>query len=125
MPFKRAVIVFKYKHSALHYAAAMSGNAQDAIKILVDLGAYVNATNEDMRTPLFMSVKANNPLAAATLVQLNADYKLVDKQGMTAFDSIQDISDWIVSDIFDKNFKNILKSKQKMTKMCSFGNYCI
>ena len=103
----------------------MSGNAQDAIKILVDLGAYVNATNEDMRTPLFMSVKANNPLAAATLVQLNADYKLVDKQGMTAFDSIQDISDWIVSDIFDKNFKNILKSKQKMPKMCSFGNYCI
>ena len=88
----------------------MSGSSQEAIKILVDRGAYINAINNDMQTPLFMSVKANNPIAASTLIQLNADYKLVDIQGMTAFDSIKDISSWIVSDIFDKNFKNILKS---------------
>ena len=57
-----------------------------------------------------MSVKANNPMAAAALVELNADYKLADNQGMTAFDSIKDISEWIRSDIFDKGFKTILKS---------------
>ena len=97
--------------SPLHFAAAMSGNSQDAIKLLVQLGAYINAVNDDLHSPLFMSVKANNPLAAATLIELNADYKLADNQGMTAFDSVKDISEWIRSEIFDKNFMSVLKSK--------------
>jgi len=88
----------------------MSGNAKDAIKLLIQQGAYINAVNDELKSPLFMSVKANNPMAAATLIELNADYKLADSQGMTAFDSIKDISEWIRSDIFDKTFKTILKS---------------
>ena len=88
----------------------MSGNAKDAIRLLIQQGAYINAVNDDLKSPLFMSVKANNPMAAAALVELNADYKLADNQGMTAFDSIKDISEWIRSDIFDKGFKTILKS---------------
>jgi ankyrin repeat protein len=88
----------------------MSGNAKDSIRLLIQQGAYINAVNDDLKSPLFMSVKANNPMAAAALVELNADYKLADNQGMTAFDSIKDISEWIRSDIFDKGFKTILKS---------------
>jgi ankyrin repeat protein len=88
----------------------MSGNSKDAIRLLIQQGAYINAVNDDLKSPLFMSVKANNPMAAAALVELNADYKLADNQGMTAFDSIKDISEWIRSDIFDKGFKTILKS---------------
>ena len=121
----------KKLHRALHYAAAMSGNAQDAIKILVEkgininlylkakflfniesvLGAHVDAVNDEMKTPLFMSVKANNPLAASTLIQLNADYKAMNDQGLTAFDFIKDIDEWIISGFFSGSIKAILKSK--------------
>ena len=71
----------------------------------------VDAVNDEMKTPLFMSVKANNPLAASTLLQLNADYRAMNEQGLTAFDFIKDVDEWIISGFFSGNIKAILKSR--------------
>jgi ankyrin repeat protein len=96
--------------SALHYAALMTGDSF-AIRILIKYGAFVNIINDEMISPLFNAVSVNNPEAAATLINFNADYKLRNADGQTAFDLIKDIEEWIKCDCFDIKMKRILKSK--------------
>ena len=57
--------------SALHYAAAMSGEPH-ALRLLIKLGANVNAENDSMNTPLFMAVLANNEKSVAALIECGA-----------------------------------------------------
>jgi ankyrin repeat protein len=43
-----------------------------ALKLLIKLGANVNAINDELNTPLFMSVLANNERAVASLIENGA-----------------------------------------------------
>lgn len=101
--------------SALHYAAMTTGDPI-AIKLLIKFGAFVNITNDEMMSPLFNAVISNNPQAASFLIECNADYKIRNKDGQTAFDLIREIEEWIKSDCFDIKMKGILKSK--FIKLC-------
>lgn len=49
----------------------MSGDGK-AVKLLIKLGANVNAVNDEMNTPLFMAVLANNEKSAAILIEAGA-----------------------------------------------------
>jgi hypothetical protein len=93
----------------LHLAATMTNKSDEAVSTLVEKGASLNALNDEMRTPLFLSVLANNPLGASTLIKLNADYSLKDKNGKFAFESIKEIGEWINTGLFDDNTKRALK----------------
>jgi hypothetical protein len=102
----------KYENGStlLHFAAGMSGERNDVIQALIDKGAIVNSLNDEKKTPLFASVENNNPIAAATLLNNAADYKVISSRGYTAFDLIKDIDDWASSDFFDPHFQAIIKS---------------
>lgn len=88
----------------------MSSEPTEAIKILIENGACVDSTNDEMQTPLFMSVQGNNPLAASTLLEHNANFRLRNSDGLTAFELVKDIDEWIKSDFFESNVKDVLKS---------------
>lgn len=85
----------------------------NVIRVLVKYGAFVNTTNDEMESPLFSAVNSNNPHAVAELINLNADIKLKNNEGFTAFDLIKEIEDWIQNDIFVPKVKEILKGKFK------------
>ncbi len=81
---------FRYAsdNTALHYAALIAGEPH-AVRILLKYGAFVNIINNEMKSPLFNAVISNNPLAAASLIQYNADFKIRNSEGNTAFDLIK------------------------------------
>ena len=100
---------------ALHYAAMTKGDPI-AIKLLIKFGAFVNIINDEMMSPLFNAVNANNSLAASILIECNADYKIRNNDGQTAFDLIRDIDEWQKCDCFDLKMRGILKSKSHTDK---------
>ncbi len=63
-----------------------------------------------MMSPLFNTVVANNPLAASILIKSNADYEIRNNDGLTAFDLIKEIDEWMNADCFDIKMKGILKT---------------
>lgn len=71
----------------------------------------MNALNAEAKTPLFKSIEADNPLAASTLLNHNADYRIVSNYGTTAFEHIKEIDEWIKLGFFDPNVRNVLESK--------------
>ncbi len=99
-------------NTALHYAALISGEPM-AIRILLSFGAFVNIVNDEMKSPLFNAVISNNPLAAASLIEYNADYKIRNNEGQTAFDLIRDISEWMKMDCFDAATKQVLLNYER------------
>lgn len=111
---------------ALHYAA-MTNAEPYALRILIKFGAFVNIINDEMMSPLFNAVTANNPLAASILIKANADYKIRNNDGQTAFDLIKDMSEWINCDFFDQKMKGVLKSKININRgrkrLASYFNY--
>ena len=82
-----------------------------ALRVILAQGAFVNTFNDDMKTPLFFAVNANNAEAAALLLKNNADIQAKNKEGLTAFDLIADIEEWLKKDCFDDEIKALLKSK--------------
>jgi len=94
------------------HLAMMSNKSDEAIGALVEKGASLNALNDEMRSPLFLSVLANNPLGASALIKLNADYTLKDKSGKFAFESVKEIGEWMSTGLFDENTKRALKGNQ-------------
>jgi ankyrin repeat protein len=94
---------YKYPggNNALHYAAAMTGEPK-SLKLLLTLGSNINAVNDDLNTPLFMAVLANNPKSVATLIEYGADVRHKNSEGLTAFDLISDLDEWIKYDCFDE-----------------------
>ena len=45
----------------------------DDVSLFLDMGAAVNATDEQGYTPLFYAAISNNPITAATLIRRGAD----------------------------------------------------
>ena len=82
-----------------------------ALKVILSQGGQVNALNEAMQTPLFFAVASNNPLSAALLIKHNADLMAKDRNGLTAFDSIKDIEEWVKNRGFNEETREILKSR--------------
>lgn len=80
---------------------------------MIEHGAHVNALNSESKTALFVSVEANNPLAASTLLSYNADHTIVSNQGTTAFENIKDIDEWVKLDMFGNEVKSVLESKSR------------
>lgn len=66
--------------------------------------------NNYLQTPLFIAVKSNNILGAYTLLNFNADIYSRDINGLTAFEQIKEIEEWVKSDFFNTQQKQILKS---------------
>lgn len=94
----------------MHYAAALESESDKVIGILIENGAYVNTMNNYLQTPLFIAVKSNNIIGASSLLNYNADIYSRDINGQTAFDQIKEIEEWLKSDFFNKQQKQILKS---------------
>ncbi|MYD18231.1 MAG: hypothetical protein F4X05_01115 [Rhodothermaceae bacterium] len=67
----------------LHSASGRSGDPA-MIRFLVRAGADVNARDTSGETPLHIAVRAQNPAAAAQLLELEADPTLVDSSGTMA-----------------------------------------
>lgn len=93
----------------MHYASLTSGDIAP-IEVLIKFGAFVNVINDEMMSPLFNAVISNNPEATALLVKNNADYKIRNNDGQTAFDLVKEIDEWVKCDCFDAQMKGILKS---------------
>ena len=93
----------------MHYAA-LTVDEPYAIRMLIKFGAFVNIINDEMRSPLFNAVSSNNPAAAAALINLNADYRMRNADGLTAFDLIREMDEWLKCECFDDKMKRILKS---------------
>jgi ankyrin repeat protein len=96
---------------ALHLAASLGSQSEEVIRLLIEHGAQVNALNSESKTALFVSVEANNPLAASTLLSYNADHTIVSNHGTTAFENIKDIDEWVKLDMFGNEVKSVLESK--------------
>ncbi len=83
------------KSTFLHYAARL-GNL-DLMKVAAKTND-VNAQNACGRTALFISAKFNHLAQVKALLGLDADAKLADKNGLTAFDVACDASSLFVLD---------------------------
>jgi ankyrin repeat protein len=92
----------------------MTGERTDVIQALLNQGTYVNALNNDNKSPLFFSIENNNPLSASVLLKNGADHSITNNSGQTAFELIKEIEDWTRCDFFDAHIKEILKSKLKL-----------
>ena len=73
-------------YSVLHFAALNDGNVE-IIKVLVSMGAIVNAKADDSRTPLHVALSNKNIEAAETLIDLGADVNISEDSGLTPFDT--------------------------------------
>jgi len=89
----------------------MTAGDPRAIRLLIKFGAFVNIINDEMMSPLFNAVNANNPLAVSILIECNADYKIRNNDGQTAFDLIRNIDEWLKCECFDAKMKGVLKSE--------------
>lgn len=68
--------------TALHMA--VSENREKTVEALIELGANVNATNEQGITPLLLCCLMNKPLVAKELLTANANLKVTIMGGITA-----------------------------------------
>ena len=89
----------------------MTAGDPAAIRLLTKFGAFVNIINDEMMSPLFNAVSANNPIAVSILIDCNADYKIRNNDGQTAFDLIRNIDEWLKCECFDAKMKGVLKSE--------------
>lgn len=81
--------------------------------MLIEYGADVDVRNSESKTPLFVSIEADNPIAASTLLNFNADYRILSDRGTTALEHIKDIDEWIKLGYFDRQVTFILESKTR------------
>ncbi|MDX1670177.1 MAG: ankyrin repeat domain-containing protein [Limnobacter sp.] len=70
------------KWTALHYAAA--SNSVEAIKLLLNAGAPINAKSPNGTTPLMMAARENNEEAVRVLLLRGADASPANQSGFTA-----------------------------------------
>ena len=110
----------------MHYAAELK-DQPEIVEVLIEKGANIDATNEDMKTPLFLAVQSSNYSAVSHLVRSNADYNLKDLTGQKAFDYIKDANEWVSSGCFNEDQLLILRSKLVLynIKLCCFQSYYI
>lgn len=92
-------------------AATLGNQSEEVIKLLVQMGAEVNVQNSELKTPLFISIEVDNPLAASTLLSFNADYRIVSSRGTTAFEHLRDVDEWIKLGLFENGVKSVLEGE--------------
>ncbi|CAF0731036.1 unnamed protein product [Didymodactylos carnosus] len=93
--------------TALHLAAAMAST--EPLKLLIQAGADVSTVNNSKETPLFIATRTNNMDAAEILIRNGIDYRQKNAQGLTAFDYIMDIDEWLATNRFDEETRARLK----------------
>jgi uncharacterized protein len=80
----RGAQVNKTGWTALHYAAA--AGHMEAISILLEAHAYIDAESENRTTPLMMAARMQQTAAVELLVNEGADPTLRNQAGLTAAD---------------------------------------
>ncbi|XP_075061419.1 uncharacterized protein LOC142150074 [Mixophyes fleayi] len=96
-------------NSALHLAALHIEN-YEILKLLLSSGAKVDTLNNDCITPLFNAVIASNFHGARLLIDYGANLKHQDNKGLTAFDYIKNVDDWIACESFSDEINELLKA---------------
>lgn len=96
-------------NTALHLTAGLT-NASDVLELFLSFGADVNASNDDLCSPLFYATQANNMFAASLLIQHGANVRSRNLQGLAAFDFITDFEEWIHCGYFTEEIKARLKA---------------
>ncbi|KAG8578197.1 hypothetical protein GDO81_010418 [Engystomops pustulosus] len=99
----------KNGNSPLHLAVLYIEN-YDIVKLLLSYKAEVNAVNKDLNTPLFTAIKSSNFHGAKLLMDYGANLDYQDREGLTAFDHIKNIDDWIASGIFSDDINELLRA---------------
>ena len=70
----------------LHVAAALGHT--EAIRVLLEYGAYVSVDDAKLRTPLHEAAAGGHHSAVSTLLAAGADASLKDKNGRTALPDV-------------------------------------
>ncbi|XP_063783764.1 uncharacterized protein LOC134932872 isoform X2 [Pseudophryne corroboree] len=96
-------------NSAVHLAARHIEN-YDIMKLLLSSGAEVDTVNNDCITPLFNAVHASNFHGARLLLDYGANLEHQDNGGLTAFDHIKNVDDWIACGIFSDEMNELLRA---------------
>lgn len=73
-------------NTALHYACAYGWS--DCLKLLIQVGSDMNASNSWMTTPLELALKKGRFACAVILLKHNADVNVIDKNGVSLFNSL-------------------------------------
>ncbi|KAM3924789.1 uncharacterized protein RB166_008143 [Leptodactylus fuscus] len=95
--------------SPLHFAALHTEN-YEILKLLLSCNAEVNALNKDFITPLYNAIISSNFHGAKLLIDYGANLDYQDKSGLTAFDHIKNIDDWISCGIFSDDINELLRA---------------
>ncbi|KAM9311606.1 uncharacterized protein PAF06_009440 [Gastrophryne carolinensis] len=89
--------------------AALQKENDKMMKLLLSYGAQVNIQNHDGITPIFNAVCSSNYHGTRLLIDNGADLKHRDNGGLTAFDYIKNIDEWIECDMFSKEINELLR----------------
>ena len=98
----------------LHYAA--NGDAE-ATKLLLDVGAEVNATDKDGATPLHFAASAGDAEAVALLLEKGAEVNARDKRDSTPLHAAAPVSADAVRLLLDKNAEVNARDKTGATPL--------
>ncbi|XP_032894096.1 uncharacterized protein LOC116984113 [Amblyraja radiata] len=109
--------VNKQGDSALHLAA-LKGDCNDLLMLLLLNNAEVNILNRGHSTPLCYAVQASNYYGASLLIQHGVNIKEKNNQGFSAFDLIQDYHEWIDSGLFTEEIISVFKVYE-LERSCS------
>ncbi|XP_075716200.1 uncharacterized protein LOC142751109 isoform X2 [Rhinoderma darwinii] len=99
----------KEGNSPVHLASLHIENYQ-ILKLLLSHNAEVNALNKDFITPLFNAIISSNFHGAKLLIDKGANLMHQDNRGLTAFDYIKNIDDWITCGIFSGDINELLRA---------------
>jgi ankyrin repeat protein len=84
----------------LHLAARRPTTEQSLIETLVDYGAELEATDCNGETALFAACRSNCMSASIVLLARGASMTVQNFDGLTPFDCISDLDEWISSGLF-------------------------
>ncbi|XP_040268960.1 ankyrin-3-like [Bufo bufo] len=93
----------------LHLAACHVEN-YEILALLLSCSAEVNALNKDLITPLFNATNSSNFHGAKLLIDYGANLEYQDERGLTAFDHIKNIDDWIACGLFGSDINELLRA---------------
>jgi len=93
----------------LHYAATHAMFAE-VLTVLLELGADIEAENNEGETPIFSAIRNNNCHAAQVLISKGANIHHKNKILLNAFQCIEDFDEWIMSGVLSEDHCNLLRA---------------